>query len=160
MQSSISTLPSVHTEHAVLCRSLGDVQARCSRIMGEQRAEIDSLQAQVMRLRAQLVLAKTRLAWAPGSVSNRRFEPTLGNAPNAIAAHPLASAACASFRAEWAETNEVICQVACESHGAFWRDAKDQCQRSGQDCVVTTAASAMKRLTAEVDSESLSKNSR
>lgn len=154
MPLSVFTLPSVHTEHAVLCRSLGDVQARCSRIIGEQRAEIDALQVQVMRLRAQLVLVETRLAWAPVSGSSQHAAAALTAAPNPLAAHPLASAARAHFQVEWTETNEVICQVACLSHGAYWRDAQDQCLRSGQQCVVTTAAKAAKRVTAQADWES------
>lgn len=51
-------------EHVVLCRAFGEVQERCSRVMAQQQAEIERLEAQVMRLRAAVVLRDTALMLA------------------------------------------------------------------------------------------------
>lgn len=135
-----SAVPSsIHTEHAVLCRSLGAAQQRCSRVMAEQAAQIKQLEAQLLRLRARMVSLQSEGARAVPQV-----RPPL--AAKALAVHPLASAARASFHAEWAETNEVICQVACLSHGAYWRDSQSQCRRSGEACTALTGAEAKQEL--------------
>lgn len=51
-------------EHVVLCRAYGDAQERCSRVMAQQQAEIAHLQAQVMRLRAAVMVRDTALSFA------------------------------------------------------------------------------------------------
>lgn len=51
-------------EHVVLCRAFGEVQERCSRVMAQQQAEIERLEAQVMCLRAAVVLRDTALMLA------------------------------------------------------------------------------------------------
>ena len=43
---------SLPQEFLALCRHLGDVQKRCSATVAAQAAQIDALQAQVLRLRA------------------------------------------------------------------------------------------------------------
>lgn len=51
-------------EHRVLCREYAAVQERCSRVIAQQQAEIERLQAQAMRLRATVMVRETALAWA------------------------------------------------------------------------------------------------
>lgn len=51
-------------EFLALCRQLGDAQKRCSATMAQQAAQIEALQAQVVRLRAQVMVRDTRLALA------------------------------------------------------------------------------------------------
>lgn len=126
MSNAYLAARSIDTEHAVLCRNLGAVQARCSRIFAEQSARIAVLEAQLFQLRAQALLSVTQLAWA-------------AEARLPLLHHPMATAAQAAFRPEWPETNEVLCQVACLSHGGFWLGAGKQCLRSGGDCVVQAA---------------------
>lgn len=138
-----AVLPSIHAEHSVLCRSLGAVQERCSRVIAGQAAQIAQLQAQVLRLHAQAVRLQTQLAWAAEDRVLAACEPLSPHPARPLAVHPLASAARASFHPEWRETNRVICQVACLSHGAFWRDGQDQCRRSGQAC---TALGSVERM--------------
>jgi len=52
-------------EHCTLLRSYGQAQMRCSELLRAQAAEIDSLHAQTIRLRAALMVCDTALAWAP-----------------------------------------------------------------------------------------------
>lgn len=51
-------------EHCVLLRHFGQVQTQCSRLVTAQAVEIKTLRAQVMRLRAAVIVRDTRLAWA------------------------------------------------------------------------------------------------
>ena len=135
-------LPSIQAEHSVLCRSMGAVQARCSRVMTEQSAHIARLQAQVIQLRAKAILLQSQLAW-----TMREPVPTVDASADLLqklplTQHALASATRASFHAEWPETNQVFCQVACLSCSAFWRGADDQCRRSETTCTVQAADEA------------------
>lgn len=51
-------------EHRALCREYAAVQARCSRLIAQQRAEIEDLQAQVLQLRAAAIVQVSALAFA------------------------------------------------------------------------------------------------
>ena len=55
---------SLPQEFLALCRHLGDVQKRCSATVAAQAAQIEALQAQVLRLRAEVIVRDTRLAMA------------------------------------------------------------------------------------------------
>lgn len=49
------------SELAVLVSQYGSVQLRCSRLIAEQAAQVEALQAQQMRLRAELIIGVTAL---------------------------------------------------------------------------------------------------
>lgn len=51
-------------EHRALVALYGQVQARCSAQLREQAWRIDHLEAEVMRLRAAVIVQKTALAYA------------------------------------------------------------------------------------------------
>ncbi|MBT3069184.1 DUF2325 domain-containing protein [Rhodoferax sp. U11-2br] len=51
-------------EHHALLRHCGQIQARCSDLVQAQATTIQQLQAQVMRLRAEVIVRDTALAWA------------------------------------------------------------------------------------------------
>lgn len=55
---------SLPQEFLALCRQLGEAQQRCSAAMAAQAAQIDTLQAEVVRLRAAVMVRDTRLAMA------------------------------------------------------------------------------------------------
>lgn len=55
---------SLPEEFLALCRQLGEAQQRCSAAMASQAAQLDALSAEVVRLRAAVILRDTRLAWA------------------------------------------------------------------------------------------------
>ena len=56
MPPSCPLADSLPAEHRALCREYAAVQARCSRLIAQQRAEIEQLQAQVVRLRAAAIV--------------------------------------------------------------------------------------------------------
>jgi hypothetical protein len=56
--------PGAAPEHAVLCRHLGSVQDRVSRLMLEKEMALMALNSEVVRLRGHLVVARTYLLWA------------------------------------------------------------------------------------------------
>ena len=60
---------SLPQEFLALCRQLGDVQKRCSATVAAQAAQIDALQAQVLRLRAEVIVRDTRLAMAQDALA-------------------------------------------------------------------------------------------
>ena len=133
-------------EHIALCRTYAEAQQRCSRHMAAQRAELVQLQAQAVRLRSQVLVLTTALAWAradrvaaqlAGS-QDEVLEPVTrlvppGRTPCQVT--PLESSL--------ADANLVLCQVGCLSHGAYWRDEHDQCRRSGQTCVLVESDSVL-----------------
>ncbi len=55
---------SLSEEFLVLCRQLGEAQTRCSAALAEQAVELEQLRAEVVRLRAAVVVRDTRLALA------------------------------------------------------------------------------------------------
>lgn len=59
-------------EFLVLCRQLGEAQRRCSAALTAQAAEIQALQAEVVRLRGALVVRDTRLAMAYDELAQLR----------------------------------------------------------------------------------------
>ena len=60
---------SLPQEFLALCRHLGDVQKRCSATVAAQAAQIDALQAQVLLLRAEVIVRDTRLAMAQDALA-------------------------------------------------------------------------------------------
>ena len=107
-------------EHCALMRDYGRVQSRCTDQMRAQAREIERLQAQVMRLRADAIVWATELAWARED----------SEAP-ALLAQSLRAA------------DLVICQTGCLSHDAYWR-VQDHCRRTGKACVLVEQAEALR----------------
>ena len=107
-------------EHSALCRAYGAVQERCSRVMAEQHAEIERLQAQALRLRAAVIVRETALALAREDHA-RLVARLLGERDSAAVAADL-----------------VICQTGCLGHDSYWRE-QDHCRRTGQHCVLADA---------------------
>ena len=118
MSLSCPLADSLFAEHRALCREYAAVQARCSRLIAQQRAQIECLQAQVVRLRAAAIVQVSVRALV-------RQRP----APDTQALLEASRTA-----ADW-----VICQTGCLSHGAYWRD-DGHCQRTGKNCVAPDAA--------------------
>ena len=95
----LSPATTVPQEHVVLCRAYGAAQERCSRIMAQQQAEIEGLQAQVLRLRAAVVVRDTALAVERERAAQRTLEAA---APKAAQPHPTALPLKARMRAwQW-----------------------------------------------------------
>lgn len=107
-------------EHLSLCRAYGEVQERCTRVMGWQQSEIERLRAQVLRLRAELVVRETALAYAREDHDRLVVRLAMKHDPQEVAA------------------DLVLCQTGCLGHGNFWR-VQDQCRRTGKPCTVIEA---------------------
>ncbi|MGR4871418.1 DUF2325 domain-containing protein [Variovorax sp. LARHSF232] len=119
MQHATQDLEQLSREHGALMRDYGRVQSRCSDQMRAQAREIERLHAQVMRLRAHVIVCATERAWA-----NEDSDP---------------QALAQSLRA----ADLVICQTGCLSHGAYWR-VQDHCRRTGKTCVLVEQPEALR----------------
>ena len=136
MQVSGHDFEQLAREHRVLMRGYGRAQARCSEQLRLQAREIERLQAQAMRLRAEVILRETALAWArEDRAADELAVPVTVAAP----AQGEPDALEASLRA----ADLVICQTGCLSHGAFWR-VQDHCRRTGKACVLVEQPGAVR----------------
>lgn len=104
-------------EYGRLLRQYGQVQLRCSEVITTQAREVAKLQFEVVRLRAELMISVTRLAF------EREERAAL---EDVLVAADL-----------------VICQTGCVSHDAYWRVA-DHCKRTGRQCVLVDQPTAIK----------------
>lgn len=93
-------------EHAVLCRHLGGVQDRVSRLMQEKEVALNALTSEVVRLRGQLVVARTSMLWGMQTQSTQDLEAA----------------------------RKVICQTGCAGHAHPWLSEDGQCRWSGRVC--------------------------
>jgi len=104
-------------EYGLLLTQYGRVQLRCSQVIADQAREIGQLQTEVMRLRAEVMVSVTSLA----------FERE-----GRVALEDVLVAA-----------DLVICQTGCVSHDAYWR-VQDHCKRTGKPCVLVDQPTAIK----------------
>lgn len=114
--------PELVREHGAMLRLLGGLQQRMDEVGRQHLRQVRQLQAEALRLRAELVLLRTRVSWGLGMNTGLR-QP---HPPRGPARPPLAP-----------RTNEaqaVICQTGCVGHAHPWLEADGQCRRSGQAC--------------------------
>lgn len=120
-------------EHGVLVRRLAQLQQRVGEQLQAGARREALLEADNLRLRAELIRMKTSVAWglrgaamvAPPPPRLRVVNP--GTAPGLEAAQA------------------VICQTGCAGHAHPWLDPDGQCRRTGRSCELTgveTAADA------------------
>jgi len=109
-------------EHGVLMRQIGGLQRRCGEMLQASARREDALQVENLRLRAELVLLRTRVYWGMGVASAVRRPP-----PSRSAASRVAD--CGAREAQ-----AVICQTGCVGHAHPWLQADGQCRLSGQTC--------------------------
>lgn len=50
-------------EHAVLVRHMGRLQARVSAVLADKETQLQALSAEILRLRGQLMVARTAVSW-------------------------------------------------------------------------------------------------
>lgn len=139
MQVDHQEFSSLMREHRALVRTYGQVQLRCSAQLQAQAVAIAQLQAQVVRLRAQVLLRDTARAWGvpahrEGARTHASGAPAGDGCPPGRAL-PLSAEAEAPGPGALQAAERVLCQVACLSHGGFWRQ-DDLCRRSGRACVM------------------------
>lgn len=144
MPTSCLLADTLSAEHRALCREYAAVQQRCSRLIAQQRAEIERLQAQVLCLRAAAIeQVSTRAFIHTGPALPRPRDVLAGrvHAPPSLPDGPHAASVpgtLALLEASMAEADLVICQTGCLSHGAYWRE-NGHCRRSDKACLLPDA---------------------
>jgi hypothetical protein len=122
----MSARPSgVVQEHAVLCRHLGGVQDRVSRLLQEKEVVLNALTSEVVRLRGQLVVARTCLLWGMTvAVVNVTHRARMSGAVHVQTGSTL----------DLEAARKAICQTGCSGHAHPWLAEDGQCRRSGLVC--------------------------
>lgn len=118
-------LPGVLHEHAVLCRQMGGVQDRVSKLVQEKDMALRTLVGEVLRLRAQLVIARTCLLWGMSLPTACTAQRTTTSGPVQLQAGP--SPGMESAR-------KAICRTGCTGHAHPWLTDEGQCRWSGRAC--------------------------
>lgn len=111
-------------EHSLLLRQLAGLQRRVSEQLGACASPLMALDGEVLRLRAQLMVARTGVLWGLGVESLAWTAASRARAP----LRPV------PVRAAMQEAAAVICQTGCVGHAHPWLEADGQCRRSGQAC--------------------------
>lgn len=129
MRHSVDSIPRDRSmkdlveEYGVLVRHLARLQQTVSTGLQQQQRTVQQLQAQALRLRGELLVARTQLCWAIGGAPCKERRESV-----------LAPAATPPAGPRWAEAEAVLCRTACAGHAHPWRDEDGRCQRSGEDC--------------------------
>lgn len=116
---------SVAHEHAVLCRQLGGVQDRVTRLLREKEVALNALSSEVVRLRGQLVVARTSLLWGMTAAVAGLSPQTRASS----AAHARIGPA-----QDLEAARKVICQAGCAGHAHPWLTDEGQCSWRGREC--------------------------
>lgn len=112
-------------EHAVLSRHLGSVQNRISNLIREKDLALEALTSEIVRLRAQLVIARTLVLWGmdmPLKCVNRKV--LMSNQVQQLIDESQSLEA----------ARKAICQTGCTGHAHPWLSDNGQCRRSGRAC--------------------------
>lgn len=148
-------------EHRALLHAYAAVQRRCSALLDAQAMQIQSLTAQIVRLRAELIVRDTARSLSIANKNWHRDQPkepvpavlcvgTQGahaavaqRVVEMVGGHFLQHDGHAddgeyddeALEASLVAADLVICQTGCLSHGAYWR-VQDHCRRTGKQCVL------------------------
>ncbi len=117
------------TEYTALSRAHGDVQERCSELIAAQQRTMAVQQAQIMQLRAAVIMRDSALAFVQADMTSLSVEspgPERQKLEDSLVAADL-----------------VICQTGCLSHGEYWR-VQDHCRRTGKTCVLVEQPDAVR----------------
>lgn len=110
-------------EHAVLVRHWAHLQKTVTATAHENGRTMAALDAEVIRLRGQLLVACTQLFWgisgAPLAARTRQHRAPASSSP----APP-----------SWPQVDAVLCRTGCVGHAHPWRDHQGLCLRSGARC--------------------------
>lgn len=110
-------------EHGVLVRYWAQLQQTMTETVHENGRTVAALEADVIRLRGQLLVARTQLFWgingAPLAARTRQHR-----APVPLSPTP----------STWPQVDAVLCRTGCAGHAHPWRDQQGRCSRSGEPC--------------------------
>lgn len=139
--SPMARPPSLLDEHAVLIKCLGRLQRRMDQLRAEHEREIGVLNAELVRLRAQMVLAHTRACWRIGVDLGQRVRASPDANPGPHPAGAAVREPRPSPAPALAAAQVVICQTGCAGHAHPWLEADGQCRLSGLACDATRVRS-------------------
>jgi len=120
-------------ELAIMLRHMGGVQAQVSALVRQQQLQIEQLQTQLMRMRAQRLLDQTQRFW--GLDDGSRPANSLPLQPMAVS---FRKAKPSLTEKAWQAAQKIICQTGCVGHAHHWLQDDGQCARTGQDCDAQT----------------------
>lgn len=113
----------LEAEHVVLVRRMARLQCLFDELLSEHDRKVSELEAEIVRLRGRLVVARTQTLWGFGAVAALPERvPPVSRAPLPL---PWASMPHAA---------QVLCQVACVGHAHYWLQEGGDCARSGDRC--------------------------
>ncbi len=113
-------------DYEALVRQLARLQVRISDLVLTHRIERNRLEAQVIRLRAKLIMGLTERFWLVGA---RRSTSARTEAPTGLVPDQGPQAAPEDLR----QAREVICETGCQGHAHPWLQ-DGQCRLSGDAC--------------------------
>lgn len=120
----------VAQEHAMLVRHMGKLQASVSALLADKEAQLQALGGEVLRLRAQLLMARTAVLWGLTPCTARASNP-----PSAQrATSERRDASDPTDLENLASARQLVCQTGCVGHAHHWLTAEGRCQLSGQTC--------------------------
>lgn len=109
-------------EHGALLQQVATLQRGLGDQIVDQARRLSALEADNLRLRAELVRSRTAVLWglqvAAVTTPPRRQAPRRG----------------APVESLWREAQAVICQTGCAGHAHPWLDQQGQCRRTGEMC--------------------------
>ena len=108
-------------EHEAVLRHWGRLQRQMDDVLGVALAREAALTGENLRLRAELVLLRTRVLWGMGHAQMHR------SPRHSRVVQPL-------LEPGSREAQAVICQTGCVGHAHPWLEADGQCRRSGRAC--------------------------
>lgn len=120
-------------ENSVLARALGQAQARCTRVIAAQAAEIDRLHARLMQQQASLIVKTSQLAYRESHLASHRHAVAPAGGP-LVQSHSGLPDRVDAPDPVWSAADVVICQTGCLSHDAYWR-VQSFCTRMGTPCL-------------------------
>lgn len=119
-------------EHGALLRHWARLQASVTGTLPAQRSALERLEAQSIRLRGQLIVARTQILWGLGAAAPGSCDSC--SSTGAAGARRVAMAAPDPSPPAWPEAHAVLCRTACTGHAHPWRDDQGRCQRTGEPC--------------------------
>jgi hypothetical protein len=121
----LALLTGLSGEHGVLVRRLAQLQQRVGEQLQASARRVSLLEADNLRLRAELMRMKTAVAW------------NLREAAMVPPARPRLRVVNAGAAPGLEAAQAVICQTGCAGHAHPWLDPDGQCRRTGRSCEPT-----------------------
>ena len=113
----------LEAEHLVLVRRMARLQCLFDELLSDHDRKMSVLEAEILRLRGRLVVARTQTLWGLVAVAALPARtPLLPQAPLPLPWGSMPHAA------------QVLCQVACVGHAHYWLQESGDCARSGERC--------------------------